>query len=65
MAVRELDGMVWRKSSYSSAQGECVEVGWPGESVAVRDSKNPAGPTLSFPVAQWRAFSRPSACGAG
>lgn len=53
----------WRKSSYSGATGECVELGvaWRkssfsggnGECVelghegAVRDSKNPAGPRIS------------------
>ncbi len=32
----------WRKSSFSGQTGQCVEV-TPG---AVRDSKNPDGPTL-------------------
>ena len=37
-------GTVWRKSSRSSGQnGACVELTHAG---AVRDSKNPAGPTL-------------------
>jgi hypothetical protein len=36
----------WRKSSYSGAQSDCVEVGTVGERVAVRDSKNPTGPAL-------------------
>ncbi len=36
--------MRWRKSSRSSGQdGNCVELAYAG---AVRDSKNPAGPTL-------------------
>lgn len=39
----------WRKSSYSSAEGaDCVEVAGVGGAVAVRDSKNPAGPALIF-----------------
>lgn len=46
----------WRKSSYSGATGECVEIGWQAADVAVRDSKNPSGPTLSFPTDHWRAF---------
>jgi hypothetical protein len=46
----------WRKSSYSGAEGECVEVGWPDEAVAVRDSKNPDGPTLAFSVGGWNTF---------
>jgi len=34
----------WRKSSYSAAQNECVEIH--GSLDAVRDSKNPEGPRL-------------------
>jgi hypothetical protein len=34
----------WRKSSYSSEEGACVEVAHTLD--AVRDSKNPDGPTL-------------------
>ncbi|MER6503270.1 DUF397 domain-containing protein [Streptomyces sp. NPDC001455] len=45
------------KSSYSSGNGECVEVAVnvPG-SVAVRDSKDPAGPVLVVAPAAWDAF---------
>ena len=48
----------WRKSSYSSQSGNCVEVarGLPGV-VAVRDSKDPEGAVLVFPAQQWRAFT--------
>lgn len=54
MTVRELG---WRKSSYSTDNGDCVEVGWwePTE-VAVRDSKSPDGPTLAFSTSRWQAF---------
>ena len=55
MTARELDGIVWRKSSYSGS-GDCVEIGWKAADVAVRDSKNPTGPTLSFPIHHWQAF---------
>ena len=48
----------WRKSSYTGSTGNCVEVAWPEEQVAVRDSKQPAGPTLNFPISAWRAFTR-------
>lgn len=46
----------WRKSSYSAATGNCVEVAWPNQDVAVRDSKQPAGPTLTFPTSTWQLF---------
>lgn len=46
----------WRKSSHSSANGACVEVAGLPEAVAVRDSKNLAGPELIFTRADWQAF---------
>ncbi|MEV0003117.1 DUF397 domain-containing protein [Micromonospora sp. NPDC050980] len=54
----DLNGVRWRKSSRSNGQGgACVEVAGdlPGV-VAVRDSKDPAGPVLAFVPAAWRAF---------
>lgn len=54
----ELTGAVWRKSSRSNTQGgECVEVAdkLPGV-IGVRDSKDPAGPVLTFDPTAWRAF---------
>ncbi|WP_254392513.1 DUF397 domain-containing protein [Streptomyces buecherae] len=49
---------MWRKSSYSGANGgNCVEVapGFPGV-VPVRDSKDPNGPALAFSSSAWAAF---------
>jgi hypothetical protein len=38
----DLDGVVWRKSSYSGSNGgECVELANVACSIGVRDSKNP------------------------
>ncbi|GAA0374211.1 hypothetical protein Acor_42140 [Acrocarpospora corrugata] len=45
----------WVKSSFSSVSGECVEVRM-GESVGMRDSKNPAGAALDFPRDVWSDF---------
>ncbi|MEO3927888.1 DUF397 domain-containing protein [Micromonosporaceae bacterium B7E4] len=54
-----LTGTAWRKSSRSGAEGDCVEVAdnLPGL-VAVRDSKDPYGPILTFAPAPWRQFVR-------
>ncbi len=49
--------MKWRKSSYSANQGDCVEVAaLPDGGRAVRDSKDKAGPILTFTSAAWREF---------
>ena len=50
---------VWRKSSYSGGNGgNCVEVAAAlPDAIAVRDSKDPAGPKLIFTVADWAAFT--------
>lgn len=39
---------IWLKSSHSTEQADCVELGTHPESAAIRDSKNPTGPMLSF-----------------
>ena len=49
--------MEWIKSSFSFANGNCVEVApLPGGGAAVRDSKDPASPVLAFTAAEWEAF---------
>jgi Domain of unknown function (DUF397) len=54
-----MEHLTWRKSSYSSGQGgNCVEVAdLPRGHRAVRDSKNPTGPALTFTVSAWSAFT--------
>ena len=53
------DRLVWRKSSYSGGNGECVEISEDRVGLVwVRDSKNLAGPWLSFPDTAWRDFVR-------
>ena len=47
----------WRKSSYSAANGNCVEVAQlVNGRIGVRDSKNVAMPALGFAPAEWRTF---------
>ncbi|MFD0305102.1 DUF397 domain-containing protein [Streptomyces sp. NPDC127119] len=48
---------VWRASSYSGGQGNCVEVaGNLTPLTPVRDSKRPAGPVLAFSRNAWTSF---------
>ncbi|MFI6321328.1 DUF397 domain-containing protein [Nonomuraea sp. NPDC050556] len=48
---------VWRKSSFSSNTGECIEVAdLPGGAIGIRDSKDAEGGILVFTAAEWRAF---------
>ncbi|WP_084219498.1 DUF397 domain-containing protein [Spirillospora albida] len=47
----------WRKSSHSSANGECVEVTDLAGSAGVRDSKAPDAGHLTFGVKSWKTFT--------
>ncbi|WP_030440022.1 DUF397 domain-containing protein [Actinoplanes subtropicus] len=56
--MSDLTGAVWHKSARSGGNGgDCVEVAvnLPGV-VAVRDSKDRDGATLTFAPGAWRAF---------
>ena len=55
----DLSRAEWRKSSYSSQDGNCVEVArnLPGL-VAVRDSKEPDGARLVVSQETWPVFIR-------
>ncbi|MEW2392112.1 DUF397 domain-containing protein [Streptomyces venezuelae] len=47
----------FRKSSHSNQQGDCLEMADTSTGGrAIRDSKYPAGPVLTFDGAAWRRF---------
>jgi hypothetical protein len=54
----DLDAAAWRKSTKSNGNGgsNCIEVATFPVVVAVRDSKDPAGPALAFGPTQWKQF---------
>lgn len=58
MGAHDLRRAQWRISTHSANGSTCVQVACnlPGI-VAVRDSKDPAGPALVFTPAEWRAFT--------
>ncbi|MFE3023056.1 DUF397 domain-containing protein [Nocardia tengchongensis] len=56
-------GVRWFKSVRSTGAKECVEIAFLAGGVGVRDSKNPTGPALVFPPAQWDSFTAALAAG--
>ncbi|MFC8872164.1 DUF397 domain-containing protein [Streptomyces sp. NPDC057148] len=58
----ELPGVRWLRSSYSTGANNCVETARPSAGpwaglLAVRDSKDPAGPALLFSPGSWASFT--------
>lgn len=48
--------LTWRKASYSSGSGACVEIAvLSDDTIGIRDSKNPAT-TLAVTPAAWTTF---------
>lgn len=56
--MRPLGAAAWRKASYSSGNGACVEVAAQPCRIAVRDSKNPEGPAFTVAPEAFTAFVR-------
>jgi hypothetical protein len=53
-----IGALAWRASTYSGDQGgQCLEVAeTPHTTIAIRDSKNPAGPILTLDPATFTTF---------
>ncbi|WP_405490286.1 DUF397 domain-containing protein [Nocardia sp. NBC_00511] len=56
MNCNRIRGPRFAKSSFSYGGGDCVEVAYHEEQIAVRDSKDKQSPTLWFTKSEWRAF---------
>jgi hypothetical protein len=46
----------WRKSTRSGSGAQCVELDLRPTTAALRDSKNPDGPILTFSAPAWHRF---------
>lgn len=46
----------WRKSTYSGAGNQCVEVGGTPDGVVVRDSRRPGGARLAITRTAWASL---------
>lgn len=53
-----MNGLTWFKSSYSSANGQCVECALlPDGGMAVRDTNDRGGAVLIVPAEAWQKFA--------
>jgi Domain of unknown function (DUF397) len=55
--MNDLNLAMWKKSSRSVDQGNCVEVANLDGGRAVRDSKNPTGTVLQLSTTEWSALT--------
>ncbi|MEO3781759.1 DUF397 domain-containing protein [Actinocorallia sp. B10E7] len=57
LAPHPLSPFIWRKSTHSNgAGGDCIEVARTHHFIALRDSKSPHTPYLTFSQKPWAAF---------
>lgn len=58
MSSSDTTSATWRKSTYSTAQGSCVEAGSVPGHVLVRDTtQHGQGPVVSISPRDWRRFT--------
>lgn len=51
------EALQWFKSTYSGDEGgQCLEVATCPDTIHIRDSKNPTGPTLQVSATAWSEF---------
>lgn len=56
MIFSDMSGARWRKSSFSGAGNDCVELAVEHVGAAIRDSKNPEAGHITFVTPSWKAF---------
>jgi Domain of unknown function (DUF397) len=56
MFFKAADTLVWTRS-LSCTGGNCVQVASVAGMVAIRDSKDPGGPILTYSAQEWTAFT--------
>jgi hypothetical protein len=58
MSSSDMTSATWRKSTYSTAQGSCIEAGSAPGRVLVRDTtQHGSGPVVSVSPAAWRRLT--------
>jgi hypothetical protein len=56
MSNLEINNLQWRKARRSANNGACVELAGANGVVAIRDSKDPEGPVLTYSADTFRRF---------
>lgn len=56
MIFSDMSGARWRKSSFSGAGNDCVELAVEHVGAAIRDSKNPEAGHIALVTTSWKAF---------
>ena len=56
LSAGEIAGLSWIKAKASSHNGACVEIAAASGNIAMRDSKDPAGPVLVYTPVEFAAF---------